>query len=261
MDLIHESITEHIVIHQVAPARVWHWLKLGFQDMRKVPGDAVFYGALFVLMGYLLRRYFISDPSLDMTMSTIFLLLGPFLAIGIYDLARQMENQKGARVTVTLHHSMVAWRENLQGFTLYAALLAILVFSWFRVSMLMFALFYDFSNFPAMNQLLANAWLPENRGFLLAYFGTGFFFAAVTFAVSAISVPMMLDKEVDTVTAMVSSVQAVYRNLLTMSLWAGMIVLLTAVGLATYFIGLLITMPLIGLATWHAYRELITYEK
>jgi uncharacterized membrane protein len=262
MDLIHESMSEHIVIHHVSPGRIMHWLRLGLNDMRRTLGDAMFYGALFVLMGYLLQRYLMDNPSLTMTMSTIFVLLGPFLAIGIYDLARQLEKQAGAaRVRVSLRRSMLCWRENLQGFTLYAVLLAVLVFSWFRVSLLMFALFYDYASLPALDQLFSQAWMPDNRGFLLAYFGTGFFFAALAFAISAISVPMMLDREVDTVTAMLSSVQAVYQNLLTMTLWAGMIALLTAVGLASWFLGLLITMPLIGLATWHAYRDLITYER
>ncbi|MEF2276582.1 hypothetical protein, partial [Pseudomonas aeruginosa] len=87
------------------------------------------------------------------------------------------------------------------------------------------------------------------------------FFAVAVFALSVCAIPMMLDKDVDTITAMVMSVQAVYHNLLTMLVWAAMIVVLTAIGFATQFIGLLLIMPLIGLSSWHAYRALINFER
>jgi len=259
MDITHHSMTEHIVIRHVTPAQTLHWLRLAAQDFRRASADALFYGVMFVAMGYAQVIYFTYAPSVILTLSTLFLLVGPFLAIGLYDLSRQMEGQKG-RVRVTLRHSMIAWRDNPQGFTLYAALLAVMAFAWFRVSTLLFALFYDYSTVPALDKLFADAFLPQNRAFLLVYFGTGFFFAVVTFAASVVAVPMMLDKEVDTITAMIASVQAVRANKLTMSLWAAIIVILTAVGLATLFVGLLVLMPLIGMATWHAYRALITYE-
>jgi len=155
---------------------------------------------------------------------------------------------------------MTAWKRNLPGFTLFAALLVVMVFGWFRISLLMFALFYDTAALPSLDQLLFNAFMPDNLAFLLAYFGVGFLFAASIFALSALAIPMMLDKEVDTVTAMVNSVQAVYKNLLTMAVWAAMIVILTAVGFATFFIGLIVIMPVLGLSSWHAYRAMITYE-
>lgn len=219
----------------------------------------MFYGAAFVLMGYLLISYFDSAPQFVLTLSTLFLLGGPFLAIGLHDLARQHEEIRAPQ-RVNLWHSMTAWKANLPGFTLFAALLAVLVFGWFRVSLLLFALFYDTAALPSLDELLANALLPANLPFLLAYFGVGFLFAATVFALSVVAIPMMLDKDVDTVTAMINSVQAVYKNLLTMTVWAAMIVALTAVGFATYFIGLIVIMPVLGLASWHAYRAMISYE-
>jgi uncharacterized membrane protein len=260
MDITHHSVTEHVVIRHQTPAQTVQWLQRALRDLRRAPADALFYGILFVGMGYALAIYFEAAPSVILTLSTLFLLVGPFLAIGLYDLARQLEGQP-AKAHVSLRQSLVAWHENLQGFTLYAALLAVVAFMWFRVSLLMFALFYDYSMVPTLNKLFVDAFLPQNRVFLFAYFATGFFFALVVFAASVVAVPMMLDKEIDTVSAMIASFQVVQQNLLTMTVWAAMIVLLTAVGLASFFIGLLVTMPLIGMATWHAYRDLITYEQ
>jgi len=259
MDITHGTSREHPVVHHVAVGQTMVWLKQGMKDLLKAPADAMFYGAAFVVMGYLLISYFNRAPEFVLTLSTLFLLAGPFLAIGLYDLARQHEDAHGPQ-RVSLWHSMTAWKRNLPGFTLFAALLVVMVFGWFRISLLMFALFYDTAALPSLDQLLFNAFMPDNLAFLLAYFGVGFLFAASIFALSALAIPMMLDKEVDTVTAMVNSVQAVYKNLLTMAVWAAMIVILTAVGFATFFIGLIVIMPVLGLASWHAYRAMITYE-
>lgn len=258
MDITHLPSHEHVVVRHVTPDQPLQWLRLGWQDLRRAPADSLFYGAVFVVMGFLLNMYFDFAPQHVITLATLFLLGGPFLAIGLYDIARQLEAPAGGRVT--LMHSMTAWRVNMPGFTLFAALLAVLVFGWFRVSLLMFALFFQ-GSVPSLEQLVVSAFTAENLPFLIAYFGTGFFFAVAVFALSVCAIPMMLDKEVDTVTAMVMSVQAVYRNLLTMLVWAAMIVVLTAIGFATQFIGLLIIMPLIGLSSWHAYRALINFER
>lgn len=259
MDITHGTSREHPVVHHVSITQPLLWLRQGLTDLRKAPADAMFYGAAFVLMGYLLISYFDSAPQFVLTLSTLFLLGGPFLAIGLYDLARQHEGVHPPQ-RVSLWHSMTAWKANLPGFTLFAALLAVLVFGWFRMSLLLFALFFDTAALPSLDSLLVNALLPENMTFLLAYFGVGFLFAAAVFSLSVVAIPMMLDKDVDTVTAMINSVQAVYKNLLTMTVWAVMIVALTAVGFATYFIGLIVIMPVLGLASWHAYRAMISYE-
>ncbi|KMN35910.1 MULTISPECIES: DUF2189 domain-containing protein [Chromobacterium] len=260
MDVTHDIPRDRPVARKVETLRPLQWLKKGFRDFQKAPADCLFYGAVFVLMGYLLTLYSEHSPELIITFATIFLLAGPFLAIGLYDIAKQMEAFDG-HGRVKLAHSMSAWRVNLPAFTLYAALLAVLVFGWFRVSLLMFALFYDTAALPSLNDIVVNAFNPDNIVFLVAYFAVGFLFAQVVFSVSVVSIPLMLDKEVDTVTAMIASVQAVLKNVLTMGIWAAIIVALSAVGFVTYFLGLIIIMPVLALASWHAYRDLITFER
>jgi uncharacterized membrane protein len=258
MDIVH-PLRQRVVIHRVGPAHIRRWFRLAERDLRRVPADALFYGVLFVLMGFSLVLYFHDDPEIVLTLVTMFLLGGPFLATGLYDLSRQMEAFEG-RGKVKLLKSLVAWRENLSGFSLYGVLLTFIVFGWFRLSLLIFALFYDTDALPSLDGLLDNAVNLDNWPFLLAYFGSGFVVAFLVFAVSAIALPMLRDKEVDAVTAMVTSVQAVYKNLGTMSLWAFVIVALTVLGLASYLVALIVFMPLIGMATWYAYRDMITYE-
>lgn len=259
MDITHQTSTDHPVVRHVMPSYALRWLRLGWRDMKRAPADTLFYGAVFVAMGYFLSYYFSAAPEVVISLATLFLLAGPFLAIGLYDLARQIEAFDG-QGRPSLLHSMSAWRVNIQAFSLYAVLLAVVVFAWFRVSLLMFALFYETAALPSVGDIVNNAFLPENLSFLLAYFGTGLLFALVVFASSVVAIPMMLDKEADTITAVVNSFQAVYKNLLTMVVWAAMIVLLTAIGFATLYIGLIVTVPLIGLASWHAYRDLVSYQ-
>jgi uncharacterized membrane protein len=85
----------------------------------------------------------------------------------------------------------------------------------------------------------------------------GGFFATLVFAFSVVSIPMMLDRNQDTVTAMIASFLALVRNFPTMLVWGALIALMVVIGIATLFVGLIITMPVVGHATWHAYRALI----
>jgi uncharacterized membrane protein len=97
----------------------------------------------------------------------------------------------------------------------------------------------------------------KSPGFLFSGIIAGALIAGFTFSITAISVPMLMDRQVDVLTAMQTSVQAVRRNWQAMALWASLIVMFVGVGIATFYIGLIVTMPLIGHATWHAYRDLV----
>ena len=130
------------------------------------------------------------------------------------------------------------------------------MFAWFRVSLLMFALFYT-DAIPTLDHILRTTFGGGHVEFLIAWFGVGLLFAVVVFAISVVAIPMMLDRDVDTVTAMLTSVRACYKNLPAMVVWALLIAVLTAIGFATMMIGLLVLMPLVGLASWHAYRALV----
>ncbi|MDF0606759.1 DUF2189 domain-containing protein [Neisseriaceae bacterium TC5R-5] len=260
MDVTHDVPRDRPVPRQVAALQGVVWLKKGFRDFQKAPADCLFYGTAFMVMGYLLSFYVEQAPVLVITFATMFLLAGPFLAIGLYDIAKQMEAFDG-RGRVRLIHSITAWRTNMPGFSLFAALLAVLVFGWFRVSLLLFALFYDTAQLASLNDIVANAFDSDNLQFLLLYFLVGFLFAQVVFSISVVSIPLLLDKEVDTITAMIASVQAVRKNVLAMGVWAAIIVAMTLIGFVTYYIGLIIIMPVLALASWHAYRDLITFER
>lgn len=254
MDLIHHHIPERIVIRHIGINAPFHWLSMAVSDMRRAPLASFFYGGVFVVMGYVLNTLSDHRPEYVVSWMSVFLLAGPFLSIGLYDVAHRIERRGRADLIPTL----TAWKANLASFTLYAALLAVLVFAWLRASLLIFALFYT-ESVPTLEILWSQALGPDNATFVIAYLGVGYFFALAVFALSVVSIPMMLDREVDAITAMLASLRAAYTNIVPMVVWAGLIVGLTVLGFALYTIGLAFFVPLIALASWHAYRDLIEY--
>lgn len=240
-------------VHNVPAWRPLHWLWLASVDIRRAPVASLFYGLVFALMGQTLHWLFLHATHQIITLATGFMLLGPFLAIGLYDIGRRLELGE----TRFLLPSLVAWKANLSGIGLLAMILALTFAGWMRVSVVLFALFYT-EQVPTLEDMFtATFFSEENLAFVLAYFSCGALFALLVFAISVVSIPMLLDKNGDTLTAIFTSVKALLRNPASMTVWGLCIVLLTAAGMALFYAGLILTMPLVGLATWHAYREIV----
>lgn len=228
------------------------WLRAGWADLRAHPGPSLAYGAAFALCGWLLAATLDHATALLSALVTGMLLVGPFLALGLYDLSRRRELGE----PVSFFASALAWRHNVSNIGLFAAVLAIVLMVWARASMVIFAVFYE-GAMPSFSGFVHAFSALDNLEFVLFYLAVGGFFATLVFAVSVISVPLMLDRRVDAINAAIASATALARNPGAMLGWAGSIVFLTALGFATGFVGLIVTMPLVGHATWHAYRALI----
>ena len=140
---------------------------------------------------------------------------------------------------------------------LFAVLLAIMTFIWFRVSLLVFALFAT-GPLPTLDSLLTQMFAPADATLLVLWFGIGLAFAALVFVVSVVSIPMMIDREIDAISAMLVSLRAVRANLPAMLVWAALLAGLALAGFASGTLGLAVTMPIAGLASWHAYRDMVS---
>ena len=234
-----------------APAR---WLSAGWGDLRQARGASLFYGTCFAVGGWVMQIVFARAYSLFAGLITGFLLLAPFLAMGLYDLSRRIGLGEPPRLLVTF----TAWRSNLANVSLLAAVLAVVFLVWARASMVIFALFFDAAGLPTFVDVVHAVVTLEQPEFALVYFMVGGFFALFVFAISVVAVPLMLDRGTDAISSAITSISACTRNPLPMLLWGLCIVVLVAIGLATRFIGLIVIMPILGHATWHAYRELTT---
>jgi len=232
-----------------APLR---WLAAGWRDFLANPVPSAFYGACFALMGFLLYFVFGRAYQYVSALVTGFFLVGPFLAIGLYDLSRRRELGLPAWLAPTLD----AWRPNVGSVGIFALVLCVILLVWARASLVVFALFFTY-DMPDLHGFLAQVVSFKHVEFLLAYLCVGGFFAVLVFAISVVSVPMMLDRNTDGIVASLTSLRAFAANVPAMIAWGLLIVLLVAVGFATWFAGLVVVVPVIGHATWHAYRDLV----
>ncbi len=221
------------------------WLKLGWQDIKRAPVPSLSYGALLVIFSFLLVYLALTFGNLVVLLSLLsgFIFTGPVIALGFYDISHQLQQGR----TPTLMHAIRTSLRHIGNEMLFATFLLIIFLVWARA----FSISHIF--FPTF----AEPSLAQKTTFLLVAFSVGSLFATFIFCISAFSLTMILDRRVDMVTAVVSSFNAVIRNKRTMLLWALLIVAAVAFGMITAFIGLAVTMPLIGHATWHAYQDTI----
>jgi uncharacterized membrane protein len=203
-------------------------------------------------MGWLIAFTFRHAYEYVSALVTGFFLVGPFLATGLYALSRRRERGEAPRLAPTL----AAWAPDAGAIGVFALVLTVILLVWARASLVVFALFYT-SEMPSVAGFLGQVLSPDHLEFLFAYFCVGGAFAVLVFAISVVAVPLMLDRGTDGVTAVLASLRAFGANPAAMLVWGLVIVAVIGAGFALFFTGLVVAVPLIGHATWHAYRALV----
>lgn len=245
-------------INTVSTMEPWQWLALGWADLRRSRGVSLIYGLLFVVLGYAVTigMYQLGYYYLIWPLSAGFVLVAPVFAVGIYEISRRMENGEQP----TLMDAFGAWRR-APGRILGAGLaLAFFMILWLRAAALIYVINFPNGMLTIQNLLNTTFFSADGLAFLAVGTVIGAFFAVSAFLVSAVSLPMMLGERADFLPALLTSVFAVTRNPRAMLVWAAIIVVVTSAGMVAAFIGLAVTLPLIGHATWHAYRTLVKSE-
>jgi uncharacterized membrane protein len=245
--------TKHIElpsIRRVQALKPFTWLRAGWGDFLHNWPLSLTYGVLFAVLGYLLVDYVWSRLHLAMALTTGFLLVAPFLAIGFYDLSRRQENPGQFRPFEGL-------RANIGSIGMFALLLAFILSAWERISAILVGLFLRTDIVASESFSLGLLLAPEHIGFLIPYMAFGALVAALAFALAVVSLPMLMDRKVDIITAIVTSLWVVRENPLPMLVWAILIAVLGFLGLLAWFLPLVVIFPVLGHATWHAYRDLV----
>jgi uncharacterized membrane protein len=233
----------------------FRWLWLGLQDMRAHPGIALFYGSAFWLMSVVLTLVFRHRPEYTLTMVSGCLLLGPFLAMGLYEVSRRRE----LGLPSGLGFSLTCWDRHTRSMALLVLVLLVLELLWGRASLVVFAVFFE-TGMPSTTGVLEAVFNPANLEFLVVYLLIGGLFAVLVFALSVVSIPMILDRDTDAISACITSLRVCGGGLAVMMVWAGLISILVGLSFVLpWALGLLLAGPWLGHASWHVYRGTVEW--
>jgi uncharacterized membrane protein len=243
-------------IRQVPYDAPYSWLAAGWRDLWRVPRVSLAYGLFFALLGLLLVVGLtqVGLLSLILVLAAGFVLIGPMLAVGLYEKSRRLEKGEPVSLANALRAGYSA-----SGQVAHMGFLLMLVsLAWVEIALLLFMLFEGPQPMPPIDEFVSNLLLtPRGLGLLIVGTGVGMVLGATVFAISAVAVPLLMTERVDVVTAAMMSVEACHRNPKAMALWAVLIAGAMVLGFVTLFLGLVIAFPLIGHATWHAFRDLL----
>lgn len=253
-DLFH---TRHI--NDVSLTDIPKWLILAIDDIKANPMASLAYGALFALVGVVFN-FLASDSLLVLSMSAGFMLMGPFLAVGLFHLSRQIEQGK----TPLFYHSLNNLRHNWINLAFYAFMLTFLMTVWIRLAAIVVGVMAHGMTIQEQGimAMLETVWNSQyGMGLILGFMGVGFVTAVVAFITGVVTAQVLVHRHIDLITAISTSVKVCTHNPIVMIAWASVLTLLVAFGMLTFYVGLIITMPIAGHASWHLYRDAVGKEE
>ncbi len=227
------------------------WLAAGWRDFLRAPLIGLFYGGCFMVMGWALLKVFEHAPAYTLALSAGFLLMGPFLCLGLYRTSQRLE--RGEKPD--FGDSLLAWDTRTGQLAIFGFVLLVLEMLWGRATLVVFAVSFD--GMPDFKGSLLALLDPENLPFIVAWAAVGAVFAGLIYAISVVSIPMILHRQTDAITAGLTSLRLVLTQTAVMLWWGALIAALVTVAMLPWFAGLLVVGPVIGHASWHAYRAAV----
>lgn len=231
-------------------------LAAGWRDFRRAPGYGIFFSLVYVLGGWLIVAAMTLKGQVWWTIPAMagFPILGPFIACGFYEVSRRLEAGQPLYAGAILG---VVWRQKDRQIPSMAAVIVVFFLFWNFLSHIIFALFLGRATLTNISTSFEVFLTPA--GLAMLAFGTvvGAALAGLLFALTVVSLPLLLDREVDFITAMLTSMRCVRVSPMVMLGWGMMIAVAMGIGMLTGFLGLFVVLPLFGHASWHLYRRLV----
>ncbi len=243
----------HVEIRRVPYLQSIEWLRRGWEDLRQLGWASMAHGALIAILGAVLLMLGSTHSYLIAAAVTGYLLIGPIMTTGACELSRR----RAAREALGFDESLQAVTRNPESLMQFGAVLAAIAVVWFVVSAVMLQSVLHAPTPSLAVALWGGVTEPLNRSQILAYVGSGAVLAAIVFTLSVVAVPLIIDRHASAAEAMWASVKATLSNLPAMVIWGALIVALTALGFITLLLGMIVVAPLLGHATWHAYKDLV----
>jgi uncharacterized membrane protein len=244
-----------LVVNKITISEPLTWLKKGWEDFSKARSYSLRYAAFFVVISSLITYFTIATDNhfLLIFLFSGFFIVAPSVGIGLYQMSSFMERGEPLKSC----NAWEAFKQNQGQISMVTGGFLIILQLWVSMNFVLFALLYMGISPPLDNFFSSLYFSEEGRFFALASVTLGFLFALWAFSISVVTVPMLIDRKVDGFTAIRFSVKSVLNNFWPMMLWALLIVTIVGIGMLTFYIGLLIALPLIGHASWHAYKALV----
>jgi uncharacterized membrane protein len=243
----------HVEIRRVPATRALVWLQRGWDDFSHIKGASMAHGALITALGAILLMLGSSHAYLVAAAISGYLLVGPIMTTGLCELSRR----RAGGEKISFDESLHGMTRNPEGLAYFGVVLAIVAAAWFVLSGVVLQSALHTSAPSLGNALWGSLSDVVSRPQVLAYIGSGAALAAVVFTLSVVSVPLIIDRHASALDAMWISIKVTFWNLPAMIVWAAFIVVLTVIGFAPYLFGMIIVAPVLGHATWHAYKDLI----
>jgi uncharacterized membrane protein len=234
-------------------------LAKGYDDFTAMPSHAVFLCIIYPIIGVILLRFITGQSLLPMLFPVVagYALVGPFAAIGLYELSRRRELGIDASPA---HIFEVLWAPSIGAVAALGVLLTLIFVFWLVAAQEIYR--YAFNGvIPTSFDEFARLIFTTHAGWILVFLGNGvgFLFALTAFSVGVVSFPLVLDRHVDAARAIVTSLRAVAANPVTMAAWGLIVAVALALGSLPLFVGLIVVMPVLGHATWHLYRHVVVH--
>jgi uncharacterized membrane protein len=246
---IEQPAVQHITLADLGAS-----LRAGVRDFRTAPQFGLFFSAVYVLGGFVMLWVGAGHVSWILATSLGFPLLAPFAAAGLYEVSRRMETGQALEWRGVLG---IVWHERTRQLPWLGAIIVIYFLFWTFLAHMIFALFMGLSTMTNVSQSFDVFFTANGLAMVAVELVIGAILAFLLFSLTVVSLPLVLDREVDFVTAMLTSMKAVRANLFVMLVWASLIAVLSLLALLPWFLGLIVVLPVLGHATWHLYRRVL----
>lgn len=240
------------VVQDVTLSDLGAALDRGLRDYCRAPQFGLFFSAVYVLGGFLMVWLGAGHVTWTLATSLGFPLAAPFAAVGLYEVSRRMEAGQPLEWRAVLG---VVWAERGRQIPWMGAIIVIYFMFWTFLAHMVFAMMMGLSALTNISDGLSALMTPEGYRMIAVELIVGALVAFLLFAMTVVSLPLLLDRELDFITAMLTSIEVVKQNPVVMLCWAAFVAVTSIAALIPWFLGLLVVLPVLGHATWHIYRR------
>ncbi|AXS40524.1 DUF2189 domain-containing protein [Breoghania sp. L-A4] len=252
--------TPPIVINTITTADIGAALSAGFRDFTAAPVYGLFFGGFYAVAGWLILGvlFFLDLHFMAYPLAAGFALVAPFVASGVYEVSRRQERGLPLSWSAVFGAIGASGRRDLGWMAVVTTFTLVI---WIEIATVIYLVFFGLR--PLDWGSLMTAVTSTANGLIFLGLGNlaGALLGITVFAISVVSFPLLLDRDIDFVTAMITSVRSVIENPRPMLFWAVLIAAGLALSLLSLFVGLFIVLPVLGHASWHVYRKLIPAEE